>query len=94
MPKYVLPKPTKDEKEIEMSDMFYPRYVHLPANKSIINALEIGDGAEITLKGVVKKLSAREKSADFEIELRSIEAYPLDTSEPQTQANYEASRKG
>lgn len=80
MPKYVLPKPKKDDSEdMPVVPDDYARTIYIPSNKAIIDALEMGKVAEVTLKGKVVGLEAREgedySSHEFRLKLTSVEAY-------------------
>jgi hypothetical protein len=88
MPEYILPalKESKGKNseietyDPETEDRWF-RQIRIPVNKEIIDALAIGDVAELTLKGKIISLESRETEKgkgrkEIEIELSSVEAYP------------------
>lgn len=77
MPKYTVPK-TKpsDEAPIAMPGAV----IYLPANKEIIEELEVDEPVEILIKAKIKGLEARETSDDadhyeFSVDIQSYEVY-------------------
>lgn len=79
MPKYVLPKPSKANKAgdsaVESSRGSHPKTVYLPANKKILDSLDIGNSYKVVLEGKLVSLSASETESSFDVELKSVEVY-------------------
>lgn len=64
-------------------DVVYKETLYIPANKEIIEDLEIDKPVEVTLKGVIKSLDSRETNEDddkyeFRIEVREVEVEATD----------------
>lgn len=59
----------------------YPT-VYVKASPEIIAALEVGEAAEVTLRGKIVGLTAEDREQggrhELQIELREVEAYPVD----------------
>lgn len=91
MPKFTLPKPkpkTKEQKKNEVEqlreDAEFLRKTSLPANKAIMDALEIDKPAEVKLRGTVKVLRSAEgdtfEDTEFVLDVDSIEAALVDNT--------------
>jgi len=77
MPKYTLPKTSPSEEGI-VSQPYAVLYI--PANKEIIESLELDEPVEVKLRGRVKSLENRESNTDadryeFQIEIQEVDAY-------------------
>jgi len=73
MPKYVLPKPKKKDKEVDVAVEAYPRYIYVPANAEMAKAAEIGKAVELMLVGTVRGIEQREGHSEISVELKSVE---------------------
>jgi hypothetical protein len=104
MPKFKLPelkKPKRDKgaEVAPMMDDAWRRNITIPANKEILDALNVGDECTITLTGKVNELVKREgaeyKDMHFGIEVSSVEAYPTsnDKAEKQFTRGYKKAGK-
>jgi len=80
MPKYTVPKPKKGKEgsEVVGLDNYVPE-LYFPANKEMLDELEIGDTVEVRVVGKVIGLEAREgesnASHEFRVALKSVETY-------------------
>lgn len=84
--KYTLPAPKKVKKRgmngqpqiVEEDDLSWLRRVRLPANNELIDSLEVGETATITLQGKIVALEMRDREGqsakgEVEINVTSIE---------------------
>jgi hypothetical protein len=95
MPKFTLPeikKPKKDKQAQGIApsmDDTWRRHITIPANKEILDALNVGDECTITLSGKVNELVKREgaeyKDMHFGVEVSSVEAYPITNEKAEKQ---------
>lgn len=92
MPKYQLPARTERNDDagqpvasIGGSSLDWQRKITVPANKEIIDALEVGESATVQITGTIISLSSserdKEKTATLEIDADAVAAYPQSTKD-------------
>lgn len=84
MPKYTIPKQKKTNgsthEEVAVAVDSAPR-AYLPANKEIIDSLEVGKSTKIVLEGKIISFSMSKKESSFDVEVTSVEVYGKNTFE-------------
>lgn len=96
MPTYIV-KPEKNEGAVpvgtESKKEQYPRVYGIQVSPEIIEALEIGQSAVVTLTGKVVSLSENQSPdnsrCSLELELRKVEAYPSDEEKEEVDVSKE-----
>lgn len=80
MPTYkVKPEKMHDMMSPSMEDTSYPS-VHIPVSTEIMEMLEMGMSAKVTLKGKIKSMRSDEKGNEICMEVMDVSAYPAGKS--------------
>ena len=80
MPTYkVKPEKMHNMNQISMDDPSYP-FVHIPVSTEIMDMLDMGMSAKVTLKGKIKSMRSDERGNEICMEVMDVSAYPAGKS--------------